>query len=218
MTLFVVVTSCDNSRQNGQTSQSETDTTKQNRLTNDPLDNLEIDCDSIYNYHGITLKLVPIDDATENERQYQFTFIIYKQQNGQKSEIYRDIVESTVQEIKFADFNNDNIKDILVQNISDVRSNCTYNLYIVDKNVSSIRKIKGFEEIKNPNYLSNYDLVDNMVMSGRNWTSFYKIIADTIKDYNIVIYDGDDENGNNTYDKDYKKAIKTILANEKNPE
>lgn len=219
LTLFVVVTSCDNVRQNDQTYQPDSDTTKQNGLTNNSSDNfeiIEINCDSIYNYKGINIKLVPLDRETNNEPEFKFLFLVMKQQNGQQSEIFRDTIESTVQEVKFADFNNDNVKDILIQNISDVRSNWTYHLYIVDKNVNSIRKIKGFEEIKNPNYLPKYDLVDNMVMSGRNWTSFYKIVGDTIKDFNIVIYDGEDENGKYTYDADYKKAIKKILMNEKN--
>jgi hypothetical protein len=219
LTLFVVVTSCDNVRQNDQTSQSDSDTTKQNGLTNNSSDNfeiIEINCDSIYNDKGITIRLVPVDRKTNNEPEFKFLFLVMKQQNGQQAEIFRDTIESTVQEVKFADFNNDNVKDILIQNISDVRSNWTYHLYIVDKNVNSIRKIKGFEEIKNPNYLPKYDLIDNMVMSGRNWTSFYKIIGDTIKDFNIVIYDGEDENGIDTYDADYKKAIKKILTNEKN--
>lgn len=219
LTLFVVVTSCDNVRQNDQTYQPDSDTTKQNGLTNNSSDNfeiIEINCDSIYNYKGINIKLVPLDRETNNEPEFKFLFLVMKQQNGQQSEIFRDTIESTVQEVKFADFNNDNVKDILIQNISDIRSNWTYHLYIVDKNVNSIRKIKGFEEIKNPNYLPKYDLVDNMVMSGRNWTSFYKIVGDTIKDFNIVIYDGEDENGKYTYDADYKKAIKKILMNEKN--
>ena len=219
MTLFVVVTSCDNVRQNEQTSQRESDTTKQNGLTNNPSDNfeiIEINCDSIYNDKGISIRLVPVDRKTNNEPEFKFLFLVMKQQNGQQAVIFRDTIESTVQEVKFADFNNDNVKDILIQHISDVRSNWTYHLYIVDKNVNSLRKIKGFEEIKNPNYLPIYDLIDNMVMSGRNWTSFYKIVDDTIKDFNIVIYDGEDENGKYTYDADYKKAIKKILMNEKN--
>src|SRR5690554_268707 len=215
LTLFVVVTSCDNVRQNDQTSQPDSDTTKQNGLTNNSSDNfeiIEINCDSIYNDKGITIRIVPVDRKTNNEPECKFIFLVMKQQ----AEIFRDTIESTVQEVKFADFNNDNVKDILIQNISDVRSNWTYHLYIVDKNVNSIRKIKGFEEIKNPNYLPKHDLIDNMVMSGRNWTSFYKIIGDTIHDFNIVIYDGEDENGKDTYDADYKKAIKKILTNEKN--
>lgn len=219
LTLFILVTSCNNVRQNDQTSQHDSDTTKLNGLTNNSSDNfeiIEISCDSIYKDKGISIKLIPLDTNKVNEPQYKFVFLTIKQQNGQSFEIFRDTIESRVQEVKFVDFNNDNVKDILIQNISDVRSNWTYNLYIVDKNVNSGRKIKGFEEIKNPNYLPKYDLIDNMVMSGRNWTSFYKIVGDTIKAFNIVIYDEEDENGKDTYDANYKKAIKKILTNEKN--
>ncbi len=105
---------------------------------------------------------------------------------------------------------------ILIQNISDVRSNWTFNLYLVDTINDKLTKVKGFEEIKNPKFLSKYNLIDNYVMSGRNWTSFYKIENNKIKEYDIVIYDGEDKNGKVTYDNDYKKAIKTILTNEKN--
>lgn len=215
LTLFILVTSCNNVRQNDRTSQPDSDTTKLNDLS-DNFEIIEISCDSIYKDKGILIKLIPLDTNKVNEPQYKFVFLTIKQQNGQSIEIFRDTIESTVQEVKFVDFNNDNVKDILIQNISDVRSNWTYNLYIVDNKVNSVRKIKGFEEIKNPNYLPKYDLIDNMVMSGRNWTSFYKIVGDTIKDFNIVIYDGEDENGKYTYDTDYKKAIKKILKNEKN--
>jgi len=49
--------------------------------------------------------------------------------------------------------------------------------------------IKGFEEIKNPSYIPNHNLIDNYVNSGKNWTSFYKIQGDSIKDFDIVVYD-----------------------------
>ena len=218
LTFFAVLTSCNNVGQNKQYSKPASDTASENSLSNSTTDNskiIEIKCDSIYKDKGVSLKLLSID-SNKDEPEYKFMFLVTKNQNGQRLEIFRDTIESTVQEVKFADFNNDNAKDILIQNNSDVRSNWTYYLYIVDKNVNSIRKIKGFEEIKNPNFLPKYNLVDNMVMSGRNWTSFYKIVGDTIKDFNIVIYDGENENGKYTYDTDYKKAIKTILKNEKN--
>lgn len=63
--------------------------------------------------------------------------------------------------------------------------------------------------IPNPNYLPQYDLIDNQVLSGRNWTSFYKIIGDSIKDFDIVIYD--DEKDNSSYKVEYQKAINKIL-------
>ncbi|MGX7666698.1 XAC2610-related protein [Flavobacterium pedocola] len=225
LTLLATITSCNKVRENTETSKIDSvktkiDTTKtyQNSLTNNPVNDSEIqeiNCDSVYKDKGISLKLIPLDTNKLHQPRYQFIFIVNRQQNAKKSEIYRDTIDSTVQEVRFADFNNDNVKDILIQNISDVRSNWTYNLYLVDKNSASIKKIKGFQEIKNPNYLPKYDLIDNMVMSGRNWTSFYKIVGDTIKDFNIVIYDGEDENGKVTYEADYKKAIKEILAKEK---
>jgi len=88
-------------------------------------------------------------------------------------------------------------------------------LYIVDIINDRLLKIKGFEEIKNPNYLFKYDLVDNYVNSGKNWTSFYKIQGDTIKNFDIVIYDGQTDFEDEKYIQDHKKAIKTILRNEK---
>ncbi len=219
LTLFAMLKSCNNFEQNKKTSQLDNATTNQKSLTKKPADNseiFEINCDTIYKDKGISIKLIPLNTNKVNEPEYKFIFLVSKRENGQPREFFRDTIESTVQEVKFSDFSNDNIKDILIQNISDVRSNWTYYLFIVDDNANSIRKIKGFEEIKNPNYLPKYDLVDNKVMSGRNWTSFYKIVGDTIKDFNIVIYDGEDENGKYTYDADYKKAIKKILMKEKN--
>jgi hypothetical protein len=217
LTIFATITSCNNVGQNKELSKLDSVTVNQNSLTNNPTDDseiVEINCDSIYKDKGISIQLISLDTNKVNEPENKFVFIVIKQKNGQSSEIFRDTIESTVQEVKFADFNNDNIKDILIQNISDVRSNWTYNLFIVDKNLGFIRKIKGFEEIKNPNYLPKYDLIDNMVMSGRNWTSFYKIVGDNIKDYEIVIYDNQTNDG--SYEREYKRAVKNILIKEKN--
>ncbi|NDV59269.1 hypothetical protein [Bacteroides sp. 519] len=120
--------------------------------------------------------------------------------------IYQDTLYSFTGETEFRDFNGDNLEDILIQNISDARSNWTYYLYLVDTVNNSVKRIKGFEKIKNPNYLSQYNLIDNYVNSGENWTSFYKIQNDTIRDFNVVIYD------NSTYDEEYKKAIDLITS------
>ncbi|MCH5716812.1 hypothetical protein [Niabella hibiscisoli] len=50
-------------------------------------------------------------------------------------------------------------------------------------------------------------------MSGKIWTSFYKIEGDAIKDFDIVIYDDQTDNG--SYDRSYKKAIRAILKRER---
>jgi len=216
--LVATITSCNNSVQHKKSSDPDNSKGNQNSLVNKTYGNpeiIEINCDSIYKDKGISIRLIPVDSNANNEKKYKFIFLVVKQLDRQQTEVFRDTIESTIQEVKFADFNNDSVKDILIQNTSDVRSNWTYSLYLVDKSFERIRKVKGFEEIKNPNYLPEYDLIDNMVMSGRNWTGFYKIAGDTIKDFDIVIYDGEDENGKVTYESNYKKAIQEILSNEK---
>ena len=174
----------------------------------------EIICDTVYKSRGYKLTLIRFDTTNSNETIPNTLFTLSKQANGQYLPIYSDSIFNTVQEVHFTDFNNDNIKDILVQNISDVRSNWTYYLYLVDTAHDKLKRIKGFEEIKNPNYLPQYNLIDNYVMSGKNWTSFYKINGDSIKNFEIVIDDDQTENG--TYGRDYKKAIKTIMTKERN--
>ena len=85
---------------------------------------------------------------------------------------------------------------------------------LVDTTQNKLKKIKGFEEIKNPNYLPQYNLIDNYVMSGQIWTSFYKILGDSVKDFDIVIHDDQIDNGH--YVREYKKAINSIMIKNKN--
>lgn len=173
---------------------------------------VEIKCDSIYINKKIIIKLI----SNKNDEREGFfgelntLFIIEQKENNILKVVLKDSVFSRYQEIKFEDYNNDNIKDILVQNISDVRSNLTYYLYLFNPKTNSFKKVNGFEKIKNPSYNSKYNIVDNYVISGQNWTSFYKIKSNRVYDLNIVIYD--DQSGNsNYYEKEYGKAIKKIL-------
>ncbi len=176
-------------------------------------EDLVINCDSIYKTKGYKITLKRFDIQEENEYKYNSVFIISKLINEQYLDFFRDSIFVPVQEIKFEDFNNDNIKDILIQHYSDVRSNWTYYLYLVDTVNDRLTKVKGFEEIKNPKYNSEYDIIENYVLSGTNWTRFYKLINDKIIDLEISIYDEEDDIGNNTYNEQYKKAL--ININEK---
>jgi len=175
----------------------------------------EILCDSVYKNkdYKIVQDYYP-DGMGGNISDNNTIFTFIKSDNSNIKIILKDTLYSKTGEIEFRDFNGDNVKDILVQNISDVRSNWTYYLYLVDTTHDRLKKIKGFEEIKNPNYLPQYNLIDNYVMSGKTWTSFYKIKGDSIKDFDIVIYDDQTDNG--TYERDYKKSIDLIMRREKN--
>ncbi|XZF14333.1 XAC2610-related protein [Chitinophagaceae bacterium MMS25-I14] len=175
-------------------------------------DTTEIICDSVYAGKGYKLSLYRFDPEENWGEKPTALFLLYKRINGRYTLIFSDSICNTMPEVKFEDFNNDGIKDILVQDFADVRSNLGYHLYLVDTAADKLKRIKGFEEIKNPEYLPEYDLVDNYVMSGQDWTGFYKIQTDSVKDYGIVIYDNHKDD---TYRKDFKKAIRKIQLSEK---
>jgi hypothetical protein len=169
-------------------------------------------CDSIYKDKGYKIVQQYFPDGIATNDNNNTVFQVFLTTKSDKKIIYQDTLYSRTGEIEFKDFNNDGVKDILIQNISDVRSNWTYYLFLVDTFNNRLKKVKGFEEIKNPNYLPNYDLIDNYVNSGQNWTSFYKIKNGSIIDYGIIIYDDQTEGG--TYKNEYKQAIQVILEKE----
>ena len=177
----------------------------------------KINCDSIFTQKGYSVSLeYDPEDESSNETKPNIIFTFSKQINGREKIIHREKLFSKFKNVEFIDFNGDGIKDILVENISDVRSNLTYNLFLVDLKNQKLRKIDGFSGIKNPNYLKKYDLIDCTVMSGRNWTSFYKIEGNKVKDFGYVIEDGEDDNGKDLeYDKNYDLTLAKILKSEK---
>lgn len=173
-------------------------------------DDLAIYGDSIYKSKGYKFELKRFDLQTDYKFKFNSIFIFSKLINNKYIEIYKDSLFVTFKEIKFEDYNQDNIPDILIQNYYDVRSNSTYNLYLVDNKTDKLFKVKGFEDIKNPEFNTDYGVIENYVLSYRNWTSFYKIRNNKIIDLGITIYDVEDDNGKTTYKEDYIKAINTI--------
>jgi len=170
----------------------------------------KISCDTILPEKGYSVSL-KYDASNESwdETIPNILFTFSHDENENEKIIYHEELFSQFKNVEFEDFNGDGVKDILVENISDVRSNLTYNLFLVDLKNEKLIKIEGFNEIKNPNYLSKYNLIDCMVMSGRNWTSFYKIENNKIKDFGYTIKMGEDENVREyDYDGTYKKSFK----------
>ena len=171
----------------------------------------ELICDTIYENKKYKIIVSTFTDAISYDQDvYNAVFKCYTWNNERYQEIYSDSIQQHFSGIEFLDFNNDGVKDILLQNTSDARSNLTYYLYLVATKTDQLQKIKKFETIKNPHYLPEHDIIDNLVLSGRNWTNFYKIEGDSIIALDTVIYEGTDENGADTYDKDYQTALKKL--------
>jgi hypothetical protein len=167
-----------------------------------------VKCDSIYLNKNITIKLLNFDDEEDGYVGDKNTILEIQQITKNKTRtLIKDSIFSKAQKIEFADFNNDRIKDVLVQNISDVRSNWSYNLYVYDPKETRFRKVTGFEKIKNPVYNSQHDIVESYIVSGNDWVCFYKIVDLKVYDYQIEIEDRHDDG----FDIDYKNAMDKIL-------
>ncbi len=169
----------------------------------------EIDCDSIYPTKGYKISIERLNSYVEDEDINNALFVFSQQINNETHILFEDSIYNIRDEILFEDFNGDQIPDILIHHTSDVRSNEMYYLYQIDTTKNQLRKILGFNKVKNPNYLPEYDLISNYVISGRIWTSFYKISGDSIIDFDIVIYDDQLDDG--SYEKGYKNTINEIL-------
>lgn len=170
--------------------------------------------DSIdYNNKRYKVVLVPFSDEFSYDKGvYNAVFYFCKFENKKYKTIFKDSIQSHFYGIEFKDFNNDSVEDVLIGNISDVRSNSTYYLYLFNPNNDNLKKVKGFETIKNPRYLNEFNLIDNEVASGRYWTSFYEIKKDSVIDFGYVIYRGIEREGDfDTYDKNYSKALNEII-------
>ena len=215
LTILIIVVSCNSGQQKeGKVSTDSSVVIRKATVPETKLETTEIICDSLYPNNSYKLTLLTFAPSSEDETIPNTLFIFSKLTNGQYLPIISDSIFSMIHKVRFEDYNNDKLKDILVQNYSDVRGNWSYHLYIVDTVENKLKKIRGFETIKNPNYLPTYDLIDNYVMSGEIWTSFYKITGDTIKDLDIVIYDNQRDDG--SYEREHKQAIQAILKKGKN--
>lgn len=168
-------------------------------------DTVTIDCDSVFNQSGYAIRLILFDSLIENE--YNSIFLFGEQNQYDLEKVFADTLYSEVGQIEFIDYNNDNIKDILVQNISDARSNWTYNLFLTDFKEKTLRKVKGFQEIKNPRLNKDFGIIESHVNSGTNYIEFYRLVEkDSIYKYDILVYDSADEISN----KNYRQALEKI--------
>ncbi|KPE51867.1 XAC2610-related protein [Chryseobacterium indologenes] len=163
--------------------------------------NQQIKTDSIYPKENIVVSLTAAKSFDDKTPYYSLT--VYKN----KKTILKDQVYSKVGEIQFEDFNGDGIKDLLVQNISDVRSNWTYYLYLFDHKNKTFKKVMNFESVKNPVYNPKYKWVESYVVSGTNYLNLYKITGDKVKDLKYTIEDRESVN----FEQEYKKAVKKLI-------
>ena len=115
--------------------------------------------------------------------------------------------------LTFKDFNGDGIKDVLIFSETGGRGgNAFYYLYLIDAKNKKINRVKGFENVVNPEYDKKLKVIVAYGLSGTNNYSIYKISKNN-KVYQIGksfedTFESDDDVLN-------KKIIKILKAGKK---
>ncbi|MFN7600628.1 MAG: XAC2610-related protein, partial [Bacteroidota bacterium] len=170
-------------------------------------DTLMINCDSVFSEVGYYIQLITFDSLLNNQGN---SILVFGQRNqGGQEQIYLDTLYSKVGQVEFRDFNQDDIKDVLVQNESDARSNWTYNLFLTDLKGRTLTMVQGFDQVKNPSLNSDLQIIESHVNSGTNYIEFYKLVnRDSIFKYDILVYDSMDD----ISERNYKLALDKIRS------
>lgn len=166
----------------------------------------------IYHHTSSSLKIILVQLTKEDLFNYNTLFYLSSNDSSYNI-IFIDSLNCQTQSVELTDYNNDGIEDILIHNTSSARSNESYYLYLVNNTNNKLQKIRNFEKIPNPTFDSENNIITNYVLSGVNYTDFYKISGDSVINLNITIEDRRfDNDPDNTvyYDLEYEKAIKKI--------
>lgn len=149
-------------------------------------DTLVINCDSIYPEKNFILTLTRCDNPDSDVNLRNNTSLKITRGN---EELLTDRIMCAYLHVEFHDFNGDRVKDILVVNGTGARANTMYFLYIFDKQNDKFKRIKGFENIFNPTYIPDYNMIESYVLSGVNYICYYKIQGDSIFNPDLCVND-----------------------------
>ena len=142
-----------------------------------------------------------------HEDETNATLTLSKKVNGQTRILLHDSLFCSRPEIKLVDFSNDHVKDIMITHAFDVRSNQMNYLYIVDNKLKKIFFVKGFEEIRNPEFDGKNNIITSYAVSGKDYYSFYRISK---KNKLIDLNKSFDAQKNENDSINYEKAIRAI--------
>jgi hypothetical protein len=113
--------------------------------------------------------------ASPSEEETNVLFSLIKTEGSKQSLLLRDSFFCQRTYVKWKDYNNDGIEDLLLFRASSARSNWTYYLYVVDAKTKLLHKIDGFEEIANPEFVSGDNIITSYTLTGKSFYSFYRI-------------------------------------------
>lgn len=115
-------------------------------------------------------------DLKSNHEKNNSTVTLSRIYNNNTRKILQDSFYCMNAIVECQDFNNDNIKDVLLFYSTGARANPTYHFYLVDTIKHNLTYIKGFEKLPNPDFDSSNNIITSAALFGGSiFWSFYRI-------------------------------------------
>jgi hypothetical protein len=165
----------------------------------------------VFGDNSYKLALHIFDTANDYDAERNNAVLIFSRLNGNQKEIFfRDSMFCMYPDIDFQDFNNDKVKDVLVFYYTGARANPTYHLYLTDLKNHNLIRVKGFEELPNPDLDTTNNIITSIALSGSNYYSFYRINS---KDKLINLGHRYEDNPNDSTQ--YERTVRQIMKEHK---
>jgi|SRR6185437_11256876 len=170
---LVVLSSCKSNDKRKVSVKSSHQSTSNNRSTRGSIydSSVVLFGDTAYQLHLHIFKMEMYDETKPNA-----TLTLKCNRNGVQKVVLVDSLYCMQPDIDFKDFNNDGIKDLLIFNYIGGRANPTYHLYLVNNRKHVLEKVKGFEQLPNPELDSASNIITSVALAGMdNLYAFYRI-------------------------------------------
>ncbi len=162
----------------------------------------------VFGDENYMLFLHTFDNANSNASTKNTTLTLTKKTEKRVDTLFKDSLHCMHPDISFKDFNNDKVKDVLIFYYTGGRANPTYHLYLTDLKKKSLIRIRGFEELPNPELDTRNNIITSVALAGTYFWSFY-----TINHKNKLVELGHEFEANVDYSIKFDKALNTILKN-----
>lgn len=167
---------------------------------------------TLFSDNSYKLSVQIFDTANDYDAEKNNAILNFSRVNGnQRKILFQDSMFCMYPDINFQDFNNDKVKDVLVFNYTGARANPTYHLYLSDLKNHNLTRVKGFEELPNPDVDTTRNIITSVALAGSNYYySFYEINS-----RNILVNLGHPYEGNPSDSTQYERTIRQILKEHK---
>jgi hypothetical protein len=129
---------------------------------------------TVFNDNSYRIKLTT-GNTNSSAEENNVVLSLVKKEGGKQTLLLNDSLFCQRTYIRWKDFNNDSHEDLMLFRASSARSNWTYYLYVTDPINKTFRRIHGFEEIANPEFVKGDNVITSYTLTGKSYYSFYRI-------------------------------------------